>query len=103
MGEVINIKDFVPMVGKNSKESDLAMLSVLYFIENFAELHSEVEIEVRYALIISIYRYMVAAERAGEVEINEEGFSIDSKTSQDLRSKIKRAVDMGDADMRILH
>ena len=34
------------------------MFAVLYFSEHFAKLYSDVDIEVRYALVISIYRYM---------------------------------------------
>ena len=70
MGEVINIQDILPLAKKESKESDLAMFAILYFSENFAELYSDVDIEVRYALVISIYRYMVDAEKNGAVEIN---------------------------------
>ena len=58
MGEVINLKDILPLAKKESKESDLVMFAVLYFSEYFAKLYSDVDIEVRYALVISIYRYM---------------------------------------------
>ena len=103
MGEVINIQDILPLAKKESKESDLAMFAVLYFSENFAELYSDVDIEVRYALVISIYRYMVDAEKEGAVEINGEGFSIAPEASEDLRKKIARVVDFGEAHLRPLH
>ena len=103
MGEVINIQDILPSEKKESKESDLAMFAVLYFSENFAELYSDVDIEVRYALVISIYRYMVDAEKEGAVEINEEGFSIAPEASEDLCKQIKRVVDFGEAHLRPLH
>lgn len=103
MGEVINIQDILPLAKKESKESDLAMFAILYFSENFAELYSDVDIEVRYALVISIYRYMVDAEKNGAVEINHEGFSIAPEASEDLHKKIERVVDFGEAHLRPLH
>ena len=103
MGEVINIQDILPSEKIESKESDLAMFAVLYFSENFAELYSDVDIEVRYALVISIYRYMVEAEKEGAVEISKEGFSIASEAGKDLRKKIERVVDVGEAHLRPIH
>ena len=103
MGEVINLKDILPLAKKESKESDLAMFAVLYFSENFAELYSDVDIEVRYALVISIYRYMADAEKEGAVEINEEGFSISHEASEDLHEKIKKVIDFGEAHLKPYH
>ena len=103
MGEVINIQDILPSVKKESKEGDLALFAVLYFSENFAELYSDVDIKVRFTLVISIYRYMVDAEKEGAVQIIEEGFSITPEASEDLRKKIARVVDFGEAHLRHLH
>ena len=103
MGEVINIQDILPLAKKESKESDLAMFAVLYFSEYFAKLYSDVDIEVRYALVISIYRYMADAEKEGAVEINEEGFSISPEASEDLHEKIKKVIDFGEAHLKPYH
>ena len=103
MGEVINIKNILPLAKKDSKETELAMFSVLYFSEHFAEIYSELEIDVRYALVISIYRYMVDAEKDGAVEINAEGFSISPEASEDLHKKIKNVIDFGEAHLKPYH
>ena len=103
MGEVINLKDILPLAKKESKESDLAMFAILYFCEHFAKLYSDVDIEVRYALVISIYRYMADAEKEGAVEINEEGFSISPEASEDLHEKIKKVIDFGEAHLKPYH
>ena len=93
MGDIIQINKFKPEASKDSKESDVAMFSVLWFTEHFGELFEDLELEVRYALIISTYRFMVDAESNGDVEITEEGCSIDNETSKELQNKIKSAVD----------
>jgi len=93
MGEVIDIKDFKPLAKKDSKESDLAMFSILYFTEHFGELLAHLEDEVRYALIISVYRFMLDAESNKAVDITKEGFSIDNEASEELREKVFGAVD----------
>ena len=103
MGEVINLKDILPLAKKESKESDLAMFAVLYFSEHFAKLYSDVDIEVRYALVISIYRYMADAEKEGAVEINADGFSISFEASEDLQKKIKKVIDFGEAHLKPYH
>ena len=95
MGEVINIEEYPLLSKKDSKESDIAMFTILYFNEHFSELYSDLEIEIQYALIISMYRYMVDAEKAGDVEISEDGFSIALEASKILNNKLKAVVKKG--------
>ena len=93
MGEVVDIKKFKPLNKKDSMESDLAMFAVLWFSEHFSELFSNLDIEVRYALVISTYRFMLDCEKTGDVTISKEGFSIDSEASEQLKERINQAVD----------
>ena len=93
MGDVIKINKYKPNNKQDTKDSDLAMFSVLWFCEHFGDLFSDLDEEVRYALVISTYRFMVDAETTGDVEISSEGFSIDTKSSKELQAKIKDAVD----------
>ena len=93
MADIIKIKNYKPTNKQDTKESDLAMFSVLWFSKHFGELLSDLDEEVRYALVISVYRFMVDAEIGGDVDITEEGFEIDNEASKDLQARIKGAVD----------
>jgi len=93
MADIIKIDKYKPINKQDTKESDLAMFSVLWFTEHFGELLSGLDDEVRYALVISTYRFMMDAESTGEVEITSEGFSIATEASIDLQNRIKSAVD----------
>jgi len=92
MGDLIKIRDYKPTNKQDTKESDLAMFSVLWFSQHFGELFTDLDNEVKYALVISTYRFMVDAETTKDVEINSEGFSITNEASQDLQARIKDAV-----------
>ena len=93
MADIINIKNYKPENKKDSKESDLAMFAILWFQEHFDELLSDLDLEVKYALVISAYRFMIDAEASEEVEIGDEGFSISQEASQLLKNKIQGAID----------
>jgi hypothetical protein len=93
MADIIKIDKYKPINKQDTKESDLAMFSVLWFTEHFGELLSGLDEEIRYALVISTYRFMVDAEKTGEAEITSEGFSITTEASIDLQDRIKGAVD----------
>jgi len=93
MGDIVKIKDYKPANKQDTKESDLAMFSVLWFSQHFGELFTDLDDEVKYALVISTYRFMVDAETTEDVEINSEGFSITNEASKDLKNRIKGAVD----------
>jgi hypothetical protein len=93
MGDLIDLKKYKPLNKRDGIESDIAMFSVLWFVEHFGELLSGLDVEVRYALVISTYRFMLDCEKNGDVTINKEGFSIDNEASKQLQHKIKNAVD----------
>ena len=73
----------------DNKLNDISMFAIIYFQEHFEKDLSHLDAEIRYALIISVYRYIVEAEKAGEVIIDNEGFSIEQEASDDLREKLK--------------
>ena len=73
----------------DNKLNDISMFAIIYFQEHFEKDLSHLDAEIRYALIISVYRYIVEAEKAGKVIIDNEGFSIEQEASDDLREKLK--------------
>ena len=100
MGKIIEFKNLKKNTETRKKyssqedlENDLAMFSVLYFQEHFGKELKTINEEVKHALIISIYRFMVEAEKYGEVELLEEGLSIEEQASEELQRKIRNNVE----------
>ena len=77
------------------KEYNLSVFSIRFFKQNFARLLDESDDELRYALIIAIYRYMVEAEKDGNIKMKGENFSISMKSDKALMEKVETAVAFG--------
>ena len=77
------------------KEYNLSVFSIRFFKQNFARLLDESDDELRYALIIAIYRYMVEAEKDGNIKMKGENFSISMQSDKALMDKVEKAVAFG--------
>ena len=77
----------------DAKNSDLAMFAILFFQKHFTEELKDIDLEVKYALVISVYRFMVEAEKNGDVEITKDGFEVNNEASLELQERIRNAVD----------
>ena len=73
------------------KEYNLSIFSIRFFKQNFARLLDESDDELRYALIIAIYRYMVEAEKDGNIKMKGENFSISMQSDKALMDKVETA------------
>ena len=85
------------------KEYNLSVFSIRFFKQNFARLLDESDDELRYALIIAIYRYMVEAEKDGNIKMKGENFSISMQSDKALMKKIETAVAFGNSNPNNLH
>ena len=103
MSKIINLNQYKSSLEDDNKLSDISMFAIMYFQEHFEKDLSHLDAEIRYALIISVYRYIVEAEKAGEVIIDHEGFSIEQEASADLRRKIKEAINFDDISLQTFH
>ena len=70
----------------------LDLFSVFYFHEEYGDLVSELETEVKYALVLMTYKFLFAARKAGDLKLNEKGFSIEAGARDDLRDCIINAI-----------
>ena len=77
------------------KEYNLSVFSIRFFKQNFARLLDESDDELRYALIIAIYRYMVEAEKDGNIKMKGDNFSISMHSDKVLMKKIETAIAFG--------
>ena len=77
------------------KEYNLSVFSIRFFKQNFARLLDESDDELRYALIIAIYRYMVEAEKDGNIKMKGENFSISMQSDKALMDKVETAIAFG--------
>ena len=77
------------------KEYNLSVFSIRFFKQNFARLVDESDDELRYALIIAIYRYMVEAEKDGNIKMKDENFSISMQSDKALMDKVETAIAFG--------
>ena len=77
------------------KEYNLSVFSIRFFKQNFARLLDESDDELRYALIIAIYRYMVEAEKDGNIKMKGENFSISMRSDKVLIDKVETAISFG--------
>jgi hypothetical protein len=91
MGNVIDIKSRVPLVLRE-EGVDLALLSVFYFTDEFSKLAKDLEEEVRHALVLMVYRYLVDAETHGDLELNEKGFTLTTDAGDRLKNLVKEAI-----------
>ena len=103
MSKIINLNQYKSSLKDDNKFSDISMFAIMYFQEHFEKDLSHLDSEIKYALIISVYRYIVEAEKAGEVIIDHEGFSIEQEASDDLRRKIKEAINFDDISLHNFH
>ena len=85
------------------KEYNLSVFSIRFFKQNFARLLDESDDELRYALIIAIYRYMVEAEKNGNIKMKGENFSISMQSDKALMKKIETAIAFGNSNPNNLH
>ena len=85
------------------KEYNLSVFSIRFFKQNFARLLDESDDELRYALIIAIYRYMVEAEKDGNIKLKGENFSISMQSDKALMKKIETAIAFGNSNPNNLH
>ena len=85
------------------KEYNLSVFSIRFFKQNFARLLDESDDELRYALIIAIYRYMVEAEKDGNIKVKGENFSISMQSDKALMKKIETAIAFGNSNPNNLH
>ena len=85
------------------KEYNLSVFSIRFFKQNFARLVDESDDELRYALIIAIYRYMVEAEKDGNIKVKGENFSISMQSDKALMKKIETAIAFGNSKPNNLH
>ena len=85
------------------KEYNLSVFSIRFFKQNFARLVDESDDELRYALIIAIYRYMVEAEKDGNIKVKGENFSISMQSDKALMKKIETAIAFGNSNPNNLH
>ena len=85
------------------KEYNLSVFSIRFFKQNFARLLDESDDELRYALIIAIYRYMVEAEKDGNIKVKGENFSISMQSDKALMKKIETAIASGNSNPNNLH
>ena len=85
------------------KEYNLSVFSIRFFKQNFARLLDESDDELRYALIIAIYRYMVEAEKDGNIKVKGENFSISMQSDKALMKKIETAIAFGSSNPNNLH
>ena len=75
-----------------SPSIDLALLSVFYFTDEFSALAVELDEEIRHALVIMVYRYLIDAQEHGDLELNDRGFTLATDAADDLRKKIENAI-----------
>jgi hypothetical protein len=85
------------------KEYNLSVFSIRFFKQNFARILDESDDELRYALIIAIYRYMVEAEKDGNIKVKGENFSISMQSDKALMKKIETAIAFGNSNPNNLH
>ena len=85
------------------KEYNLSVFSIRFFKQNFSKLLDESDDELRYALIIAIYRYMVEAEKDGYIKMKGENFSISMQSDKALMKKIETAIAFGNSNPNNLH
>ena len=85
------------------KEYNLSVFSIRFFKQNFARLLDESDDELRYALIIAIYRYMVEAEKDGNIKVKGENFSISMQSDKALMDKVETAIAFGNSNPNNLH
>ena len=85
------------------KEYNLSVFSIRFFKQNFARLLDESDDELRYALIIAIYRYMVEAEKDRNMKVKGENFSISMQSDKALMKKIETAIAFGNSNPNNLH
>jgi hypothetical protein len=91
MGDVIDIQTRTPRV-KQEEGVDLALLSVFYFTDEFSALAVELEEEVRHALVIMVYRYLLDSQAHGDLELNERGFTLATDAAERLKGLVEEAI-----------
>jgi len=91
MGDVIDIQTRIPRVNEE-KGVDLALLSVFYFTDEFSAIAVELEEEVRYALVIMVYRYLKDAQEHGDLELNDRGFTLATDAAERLKALVEEAI-----------
>jgi len=87
MGDVIDIHT------KRIEDIDeLALLTVFYFNEEYGEEVRDLNLEVRYAMVIMTYKFLSAARADNTLQINDKGFTIDSTVKKKLNDCIQAAI-----------
>ena len=96
MAKIINLKQKSVSLSKENLAKDddahLALLSVFYFIDNFEEQARKLEIELRYSLAITVYKYLAAAEKHGDLELQPHGFALNSQCAHKLHTLVNDTI-----------
>ena len=83
---------------KNCRSQDddihLALLSVFYFIDKFEDKARGLETDLRYSLAITVYKFLCAAQKHGDLKLNKDGFSLDMEAAERLKTMVEEAVNL---------
>jgi len=91
--DIIDIRSKKPsMKDKEEQVINLALLSVFYFTDKFESKVSHLHEEIRYALCIMVYQYLVDAKKHNDLEFTKDGFALATEAANDLERKIDEAV-----------
>jgi len=91
MGKIIDLKGYKDKA-LTSKVDQLALFSVFFFNEEYGEQVKDLDLEVKYALVIMTYKFLSAAREDGTVIINKKGFSIETEVKTELKTCIESAI-----------
>jgi hypothetical protein len=96
MAKIINLQQKgIGLENDNTLKDDdaqLALLSVFYFIDNFEEKARDLEIDLRYSLAITVYKYLAAAEKYGDLELQQHGFALNSQSAHKLHTLVSDTI-----------
>ena len=91
MGEVINLKNFKD-TGTISASDRLVLLCSYYFQEEFGDHVFDLGEEVKFTLAIMTYKFLLKAQKAGELVINDKGFLVTGDVRSELRQCVMAAI-----------
>ena len=91
MNNVIDLHNY-RKTEPNQPFDKLDLFSIFYFNDEYGEMVSDLETEVKYALLLMTYKYLCAARTAGDLIINAKGFSMDSGVREGLKECILSAI-----------
>ena len=95
MSKVINLRRDQKH-NKSLKDDDihLALLSVFYFIDKFEDKAKDLETDLRYSLAITVYKFLWAAEKYGDLKLNRDGFSLNVQAADNLEAMVDEAINL---------